>query len=318
MSEDRKNKFDHLPEDVRGRALFGSNVKYLLHSLRKEKTEMATALGYGNYKEIRKWAEGRENAPIEFLIKISNYLGFSIEQLFKVDLDFENTATISCDINPLKYKLEVRSFGHIKKEELNPEAIISMMCRRDEGDKMDAVYERYLKIVELDKVFLVPDVAPLLEKIVWSLKDAKSCYILGNYFGCISICGMVSEMIATFWYEVINTTVDLPWDDDKQERIFGTRIEEISQKRCIDILYGLDWIDKTWYDSFNKVRVFRNEYLHKFSASWENIGVDALTCYKETNTILKNLIDDKVRNGVLSFNVQLTIYLKKNGYWQMK
>src|SRR5258707_5386787 len=63
--------------------------------------------------------------------------------------------------------------------------------------------ERYEQVNGLDvQLFLFPHEKILVEKVLIPFHQAKVAFVLGHELGCIALCGMVAEMLATFRFQV--------------------------------------------------------------------------------------------------------------------
>ena len=67
----------------------------------------------------------------------------------------------------------------------------------------DAFVTRYREIAAVSApLFVAPAEENILQKLVWPLRHAKGSYALGNYLGCIALCGMVGEMVAILLWDI--------------------------------------------------------------------------------------------------------------------
>ena len=144
------------------------------------------------------------------------------------------------------------------------ESVLDFLCTPGIDSDIATLIRRYREISpEPDPLFAAPAEKGILEKLVWPLLHAKGSYMLGNYLGTISLCGMVGEMLAILLFEI----AELEYLGKKMTRtdergLFGNSFERLGQGRRVSILYANRLIDKELKDSFDAIRSNRRQYLH--------------------------------------------------------
>ena len=90
-----------------------------------------------------------------------------------------------------------------------PESVLDFLCTPGVDSDVAALVRRCREIsAEPEPLFAAPADKRILDKLVWPLLLAKGSYILGNYLGTISLCGMVSEMLAILIFEVAEPQIN--------------------------------------------------------------------------------------------------------------
>ena len=106
------------------------------------------------------------------------------------------------------------------------------LCTPGTKSDIESLIDRYHEInKESQGFFIAPSDERILSKIIWSLRNAKACYMVGNYLGAISLCGMVAEMLAILIYEISNIYINnKPIDKELEVGLFGSCFERLGQE----------------------------------------------------------------------------------------
>lgn len=152
-----------------------------------------------------------------------------------------NEDIIQVFVNPLLWLDATYPFE--AEETPTAESVLDYLSRSARGGlKIEDIKKNYSQIVRTaQKLSIVPAEARLLMKIVFPLKNAIGCYMLGNYVESIGISGMVSEMATIFAFEISNINKDGK-PIAKEERVKALReIDWLPQSQRTDKLfkYGL-------------------------------------------------------------------------------
>jgi hypothetical protein len=94
-----------------------------------------------------------------------------------------------------------------KKEGKLPdcESVLRYLCKPEADFSIESITNRYQEISEkLNHLSIVPAEKKILNKLIWSLKHAIGSYMVGNYLGTISLCGLVAEMATILLFEILN------------------------------------------------------------------------------------------------------------------
>ena len=182
---------------------------------------------------------------------------------------------------------------------------------------MDAVLERYRTVTEnTEELGLVPYEPTFMQKLVWPLRHAKACYMLGNYIGTIALCGMVCEMLAILLYEMSPIRLGpagRPLSKAAQKKLLGATFERHGQERRAEILCLLGVIDDELKSKFGLVRTNRNKYLHALSHEHGDVAKDAATAYRETLLLVVKGLGYTIKDGRFVFHQRVMKYLADRG-----
>ena len=185
-----------------------------------------------------------------------------------------------------------------------------------EGDRSaDAFVERYKEIAAVDDSLpIAPAESNILDKLVWPLRHAKGNYALGNYLGCIALCGMVGEMVAILLWEMSKVTLHgklMAAADEKA--IFGHAFEKLGQERRIKVLHALELIDADMERAFDSLREIRRKYLHFFSQTHAQVAPDAQQAFKDAIKVVSVVLGQTFKDGAVVLRPDLMAYLTKRG-----
>jgi hypothetical protein len=218
-------------------------------------------------------------------------------------------------VNPLAFLEADEPWASQLKRDITVEHILKFACVPGVSRKAPDIVSRYKRIsVEEPRLFAAPAEARLLERLIWPLRNAKGSFMLGNYLGCISLCGMVAEMAAILVFDLSDFTVNgAPLDDARQVAMFGSRFERLGQERRVGVLWANRLIDDSLRNAFDKIRTIRRNYLHLWSASHASLEDDAVECFKSAVLIVVSALGLSVSNGKLVFRPKVLEYLRKHG-----
>lgn len=193
------------------------------------------------------------------------------------------------------------------------------LCSPNLESDVENIVARYRQIsVEKPRLFAVPAEDRILEKLVWPLRHAKASFSLGNYLGTISLCGLVSEMIAVLLFEMTDARLNnQPMEESDEEALFGRSFERLDQKRRIDVLKAYGSIDDEKKQAFDSIRNIRRKYLHLWSQDHDSLAGDAVTVFKAAVFLVGNVIGQDISaDGKIMLNPALTKYLEKTGTYE--
>lgn len=173
---------------------------------------------------------------------------------------------------------------------------------------VDEMKRNYAEISSGDfRMFCVPSEKTIMNKIVGPLYTAKKCYCLSDYIGCISMCGMVCEMVIIFIYDLISINCEAEflesiidnfgkyerWGQEKRiknlKRI--TTSSHYYKDECVNNLKpfaGL--LCESIFNNANTVKNIRREYLHFLSKDYSNLKSDAQNVYKSTHELVSDVV----------------------------
>ena len=218
-------------------------------------------------------------------------------------------------LNPLAFVPTMGTSVAGTQSEPTPESVLDFLCTPGVDSDVEALVRRCREISsEPEPLFAAPADKRILDKLVWPLLHAKGSYILGNYLGTISLCGMVSEMLAVLIFEVADPQINgASMTETAQRELFGSSFEKLGQERRVSVLHTYGLIDDALKTSFDRIRRTRRQYLHLWSKDYDKLSVDAVACYRDALTIVESVLGQTIRDGKLVLDPKLTKYLRAQG-----
>lgn len=212
------------------------------------------------------------------------------------------------------FPLEEAWAGKVR-EQLVADSPVKYLCPPGADATLDALRTRYKEISGESKCLITaPAEDNILSKLIWPLRNAKASYVLGNYIGAISLCGMLCELLALLVYEISEVKFNgRPSDPKNESEQFGAPFEKLGQDRKILILKSLNLIDDGLNSSLDLVRRKCRTYLHFFSEEHTNIHSDALEVFNCTVAAVDRIIGQDVQEGEVVINPSLIKYLQAKG-----
>lgn len=225
-----------------------------------------------------------------------------------------NDEILKVYVNPFIFFEIDENWSHLGHTELSLESVLKFLCTPDDDSSTTALIERYKVINDRSEgLRFVPTEARILENIIWPLRHAKASYIVANYLGTISLCGVVSEMLAILLFKCSEIQINgSPLTESGEKAIFGSSFEKLGQQRRVSILSGYNLIDQEIKDTFDKLREKRNRYLHNWTQDSQSLHQDAVDCYEAAIKITLFVIGQDVKDGRLLLKSNLIEYLRKN------
>jgi hypothetical protein len=217
-------------------------------------------------------------------------------------------------LNPLQFLAVDEPWAH-RNSTPSLESVLDFLCTPGSGCEINTLVTRYREISqEKVRLSIAPAEERILNKLVWPLRNAKASYMVANYLGTISLCGMVAEMVAVLLLEIaelkINNRLMTPQD---QTSLYGSTFERLGQDRRIQILYAYDIIDDDIKAAFDLVRTTRRRYLHIWSQDHEKLPQDAIQVYQASISIVIKAIGQNFVDGKVVLNPALIKYLDRRG-----
>jgi len=218
-------------------------------------------------------------------------------------------------LNPLKFIEADDIYASATGEELTSEAIIRYLCTPGTEHDLKSIVGRYKEISNEDRgLFVVPADERIMGKIIWPMRQAKVSYMIGNYIGTISLCGIVVEMVAVLLFDISEIRIGPDKiDKTKQKSIFGSKFENLGQERRVDVLRAFGVIDDDMKNKFDLVRTTRRKYLHLWSKDHNDIAQDSIAIYKATLYLTSNIIGQDIRDGMFVVKSDIQKYLENTG-----
>ncbi|MBP7732320.1 MAG: hypothetical protein KA140_00950 [Caldisericia bacterium] len=180
------------------------------------------------------------------------------------------------------------------------------------------IVNRYEELRQEGEMLAVPCTDKIANCIVIPLKNAKACYMIGNFLGTIALCGYVCEMLIVLVYEINGIVInDTDIEDNKEIKnvILQSRnsFEALGQEKIIDICKAFQLITLDQKNLFVEVKEIRNKYLHWFSTNNHNVSNDAKEIYNKTYLLLKQIIGYNFEDNKFSFDNKFESFLKEKG-----
>ena len=174
---------------------------------------------------------------------------------------------------------------------------------------------RYRELAAVtDPIPMAPAESTILEKLIWPIRQAKGSYALGNYLGCIALCGMVGEMVSILLWDISKVSFrGGVMTEEDQRAILGSTFERLGQERRIQVLRGLSLIDDNTKEAFDNLRTIRRKYLHLLSQPHAQVAPDAKQAYKDTLHVVAVVLGQTFTDGAVVLRADLMAYLTEKG-----
>lgn len=218
-------------------------------------------------------------------------------------------------INPLAFLAAEESRPGAASEKIDCEDVLRYLCQPEVTIDLDGLVSRYREISrECCRLPIVPAEKGVLDKLIWPLKNAIGCYIVGNYLGTISLCGVVAEMVAILKFEISELILNGERvDEKKQAALFGRSYEKLGQEQRVSILHVCGLIDGAMKRHFDTVRTKRRQYLHLYSTDHTQLSRDAVDVFCATVEIVVSALGIGTRGGKVVLDPALLKYLERKG-----
>jgi hypothetical protein len=218
-------------------------------------------------------------------------------------------------VNPLAFLEVDEPWASTSQRTADLQAVLDFMCSPGTKSDLVSLLARYREVsTEPTRLCFAPAEACFLSKIVWPLRNAKGCYMVGNYLGTISLCGLVAEMAAILLFDISNGDTIGPFDEKAQQESFGSIFERLGQEQRVKNLRKWNLIDDELKSHFDSIRQMRRKYLHFYSEDDSALAKHALKSYIDAVTIVVKVIGQGFTpNGVLIVRQQLLRYLDRLG-----
>ena len=220
-------------------------------------------------------------------------------------------------INPLVFFEADEKWARAGALETTADAVLRFLSAPGEDSDLSVIVERYRQIsTEGNNLLAIPAESKVQEKLVNPLRFAKSSYLVGNFLGTISLCGMVAEMVALLIYEIAHVHVNnQPMTIENERRLFGAEFEKLGQERRVSILLAYGLVEESHKRAFDLIREKRRKYLHFLTQGHENASEDAVRVYAAAVELVHFVIQPTlVDAGKMSFSPAFMSYLKRVGF----
>lgn len=221
-------------------------------------------------------------------------------------------------INPLAFTEVDSPWAVVNPTGVTPEIILNYICPTM-NHNLENIIEKYREIsVENPRLNVVPAEDHILEKLIWPLRHAKASYMVGNYLGTISLCGMVAEMVAILYFDISNIMIgNEELSTEKQKMMFGSTFEKLGQEKRVNVLRVFDIISEETKVKFDKIRFIRRKYLHLWSQDHDRLPADTIEIFTASVSIVAEIIgQDIAENGSFKLNPKIVNYLERTGIFK--
>ena len=198
------------------------------------------------------------------------------------------------------------------------EDVVRFLCAPELPVKIDDLVGRYREMSpSRTGLFFAPADERIMAKLVWPLKNAIACHMVGNHLGAIALCGLVAEMAAILRFEVSDVRINNQrMDDDAQKALFGSSFEKMGQERRVAVLRAYGLIDDDMRRLFDVVRGRRRSYLHFFSRDLTPLARDAVEVFRATVSLVVSVLGLTTRDGKIVLDPAVERYLEGKGVIQ--
>jgi len=216
-------------------------------------------------------------------------------------------------INPLAFLEVDEPWASLDGREPTPQDIFNYLCTPGVPTDVRSLTGRYREISqEESRLFVAPNDQRILEKLVWPLRHAKASYLLGNFLSTIALCGVVTEMLAIFNFELAQIE-GIKIINENGDEISEQSFEKMGQKNRVRALWKNQVIDDKMKSSFDLIRTIRKKYLHLWSQDHDILANDAVVIFNKTVQIIVNSFNLGIEKGKLEIKPSVISYLKKTG-----
>src|SRR5690606_38073942 len=137
--------------------------------------------------------------------------------------------TLPVLLHPLRW-FAAEAVGPQRQVPFNADTALEWFCSTlPQRPLLPVLKARYERLTECDyPLFAFPYDQVVAEKVMIPLHQAKVAFILGYELGCIAMCGMVGEMLASLRFKMsrFGSGPDA-WTPSRQERLLGRGFEHI-------------------------------------------------------------------------------------------
>ena len=226
-----------------------------------------------------------------------------------------NEKMLQAWINPLAFLEVDELLTWALTTPVDYEAVLKYLCTPGIDSDVGSLTDRYREIAETpSRLFAVPAEDRILAKLVWPLRHAKGSYMVGNYLGTISLCGVVAEMVALLLFEISDISINgRTLDKGAEKELLGSTFEGLGQYRRVEVLSAYNLIDVKQKSQFDTIRLKRRRHLHLYSQNLDQLAPDAKEMFTAAVTLVESVIGHDIRNGKIVLSPSLEKYLEERG-----
>ena len=208
-------------------------------------------------------------------------------------------------VNPLKI-LEWEPGYQFPGRPDNPteERLLEALCSLDVPSDMSAFRTRYVEVSKVDEsVFAALWTPEIRVNLLGPLRQAKMNYILGNYVGSVTLCGIVAEKVAILVHAMYEP------DEHKRDK-FNTRW---TQAKRVERLKEARLIDERSKEDFDHIRKARRSYLHHWNSPEDATHERAVQAYAAATRLFLSVLGVIIADGKANLHPKLWQYLEATG-----
>lgn len=221
-----------------------------------------------------------------------------------------NTVQLQIALNPLLFDIDSTA---VDADGIAASLVRFLSIGPDYESRYELLRKRKTKLDPIARrVIVVPSDLRISEKLVSPLRQAYVAFLVQNFLGTLSLCGMIGEMLAIFKFEISDFKINQnTMTDDIQKKLFGNTFEKLGQERRIDILkvYGL--INDEAAAEFEKIRKIRNNYLHYWTKDHGQLENDALQVFVATIDAVLRIFPQIFVEGAMHVDPRIIKYLHR-------
>ena len=205
-----------------------------------------------------------------------------------------------------------------KPKKLTFEDILKYISSETLVPEVDNYIKSYKHVSEnINKLFIAPMEASIVNKLIYPLKSAIGSYMVGNYLGTIALCGMVAEMAVIFHYDTLKIQINEKTSDQVVKKIYNRKFEKLGQEQRVNFLNALGFLKDSLVENFDIVRETRRQYLHFLSKDISGIAPDAKKAFDATLDIVVSILGLRIGEpGKIVLNQNVIDYLNSKGLIQ--
>jgi len=224
--------------------------------------------------------------------------------------------TIAVFVNPLQLLEVDEPWASLTTTGPIADDIFNFLCTPGIPSDVNSLASRYKEVSqEKKRLFVAPNDPRILEKLVWPLRHAKASYIVGNFLSTIALCGMVSEMMALFLFELAQID-GIEVKSDKGVVMTSESFESEGQQGRVKALRKSKVIEDDLKSDFDYVRTTRRRYLHLWSQDHASLKEDGRTVFQRTVDLVVKSLGLGVNQGKVIFKSAVLKYLQKGGVYK--
>lgn len=195
---------------------------------------------------------------------------------------------------PLLQKEDIEKLKNTKRSKIVHNFLISHLesfFEKPINKISSQVLDRYCEITNQEThLSITPAYDEFILRIINPLIYGKKYYCLGEYISCISMSGLVGEMLAILLWKISEFTIKgVKVSTAQEKRLFGNHFERLGQERRLEILLTMQVIDTEDKVKFHEIKDIRNKYMHLWDLTSRQQEIDAKKCITNAMLLFKKI-----------------------------